>query len=82
MPELAAALQATTARRALVLNLVAEPGETAGFSVERHIHVLAQHAPGFTVHDIIVDAARVPGEREREQLSRTATILDAASSVC
>ena len=49
VPELAAALQATPARRALVLNLAAEPGETAGFSVERHIHVLAQHAPGFTV---------------------------------
>ena len=48
VPQLAAALQATSARRALVLNLVAEPGETAGFSVERHIHVLAQHAPQFT----------------------------------
>lgn len=78
VPELAAALQATTARRALVLNLVAEPGETAGFSVERHIHVLAQHAPpDFTVHDIVVDASRVPSEREREQLRRTATILRA-----
>src|SRR5690349_14997091 len=78
VPELGAALQATPARRALVLNLVAEPGETAGFSVERHIHVLSQHAPGFTVNEIIVDAARVPSEREREQLSRTATILGAA----
>ena len=78
VPELAAALQATPARRALVLNLVAEPGETAGFSVERHIHVLAQHAPGFTVNEIVVDAARVPSDREREQLSRTATILGAA----
>src|SRR6202007_1508345 len=78
VPELAAALQATPARRALVLNLVAEPGETAGFSVERHIHVLSQHAPAFTVNEIIVDAARVPSEREREQLSRTATILGAA----
>ncbi|UXA20231.1 uridine diphosphate-N-acetylglucosamine-binding protein YvcK [Mycobacterium sp. SMC-4] len=78
VPELAAALKATTARRALVLNLVAEPGETAGFSVERHIHVLAQHAPDdFTVADIIVDSARVPSERERDQLRRTATILDA-----
>jgi uncharacterized cofD-like protein len=77
VPELAAALQATTARRALVLNLVAEPGETAGFSVERHLHVLAQHAPGFTVHDVIIDAERVPSEREREQLRRTATLLDA-----
>ncbi|KRE32503.1 hypothetical protein ASG82_23735 [Mycobacterium sp. Soil538] len=77
VPQLVAALRATTAQRALVLNLVAEPGETAGFSVERHIHVLAQHAPDFTVGDIIVDSSRVPSEREREQLRRTATILDA-----
>jgi uncharacterized cofD-like protein len=77
VPELAAALRATSARRALVLNLAAEPGETAGFSVERHIHVLSQHAPNFTAHDIIVDATRVPSARERDQLSRTAKILDA-----
>jgi uncharacterized cofD-like protein len=77
VPGLAAALQATPARRALVLNLVAEPGETAGFSVERHLHVLAQHAPDFTVNDVIIDAERVPSEREREQLRRTATLLQA-----
>ncbi len=78
VPGLAAALNSTAARRALVLNLDAEPGETAGFSVERHIHVLAQHAPGFSVDDIIVDAARVPSERERDQLRRTATLLNAS----
>jgi uncharacterized cofD-like protein len=77
VPGLASALQATTARRALVLNLVAEPGETAGFSVERHLHVLAQHAPGFTVNDIIIDAERVPSELERDQLRRAATLLQA-----
>jgi uncharacterized cofD-like protein len=78
VPELVAALKATTARRALVLNLVAEPGETAGFSAERHIHVLSQHAPGFTMNEIVVDASQVPGERERDQLIRTAAILGAA----
>jgi uncharacterized cofD-like protein len=77
VPQLAEALDRTTARRALVLNLVAEPGETAGFSAERHIHVLAQHAPGFRVHEVIVDAAGVPGDRERDQLRRTAALLDA-----
>lgn len=77
VPELAAALRETSARRALVLNLAAEPGETAGFSAERHLHVLSQHAPDFRVHDIIVDASRVPSDREREQLSRTANILEA-----
>jgi hypothetical protein len=60
-----------------VLNLVAEPGETAVFSVERHLHVLAQHAPGFTVHDIVIDAERVPSDQERDQLRRTAKQLNA-----
>lgn len=78
VPGLVAALEATKARRAVVLNLAAEPGETAGFSAERHLHVLAQHAPGFSVHDIIVDAARVPSQRERDQLRRTATLLEAS----
>ncbi|MCV7215353.1 uridine diphosphate-N-acetylglucosamine-binding protein YvcK [Mycobacterium crocinum] len=78
VPELAAALKATAARRALVLNLAAEPGETAGFSAERHLHVLAQHAPGFSVHEIVVDATRVPSDRERDQLRRTASLLEAS----
>ncbi len=52
-------------------------GRRPGFSVERHLHVLAQHAPGFTVHDIIIDAERVPSDRERDQLRRTATLLQA-----
>jgi uncharacterized cofD-like protein len=78
VPELAAALNATRARRALVVNLAAEPGETAGFSTERHLHVLAQHAPGFSVHEVIVDAARVPSDRERDQVRRTASLLEAS----
>ncbi len=77
VPGLAAALRATPARRAVVLNLADQPGETAGFSAERHLHVLAQHAPDFTVHDIVVDAARVSGDRERQQLRRTAAMLAA-----
>ncbi|MGE5697596.1 MAG: gluconeogenesis factor YvcK family protein [Candidatus Sericytochromatia bacterium] len=75
VPGLAAALRATSARRALVLNLAAEPGETAGFSAERHLHVLSQHAPGFRVDEIVVDAERVPSDRERQQLIRTASLL-------
>ncbi|MCV7082552.1 gluconeogenesis factor YvcK family protein [Mycolicibacterium insubricum] len=77
VPGLLSALRSTPARCALVLNLADEAGETAGFSAERHLHVLAQHAPDFTVHEIIVDAARVPGERERDQLRRSAEVLSA-----
>jgi uncharacterized cofD-like protein len=77
VPGLAIALKSTAARRALVLNLAAEPGETAGFSAERHVHVLAAHAPDFRVDEIVVDAERVPSDRERQQLQRTATLLNA-----
>jgi uncharacterized cofD-like protein len=77
VPGLASALKATTARRALVLNLAAEPGETAGFSAERYLHVLSQHAPDFRADEIVVDAERVPAERERQQLHRTAALLKA-----
>ncbi len=38
-----------------MLNLAPEPGETAGFSAERHLHVLAQHAPDFRVDHVVVD---------------------------
>jgi uncharacterized cofD-like protein len=69
VPGLVAALQATSARRALVLNLMAEPGETAGFSVERHLHVLAQHAPDFTV------ATLLHAEVQFADVARTGTPL-------
>lgn len=73
VPDLHEALLHTSARKVLVLNLAAEPGETAGFSSERHLHVLAQHAPDFRVDHVLVDAASVPPGREREHLDRAAS---------
>lgn len=78
VPELAAALRETAARKALILNLAPEPGETAGFSAERHLHVLAQHAPDLRVDDVVVDSESVPEGREREHLCRAAGRLGAA----
>ena len=59
VPGLAAALQATPARRALVLNLAAEPGETAGFSAERHLACAVPACPG--VHGARDRRRRRPG---------------------
>ncbi|MDO5730197.1 gluconeogenesis factor YvcK family protein [Corynebacterium sphenisci] len=72
VPELVAALSATDALRVVVLNLVSEPGETAGFSAERHIHMIAQHAPGLEVDRILVDEDTVRGASERGYLERAA----------
>src|SRR5699024_7376947 len=55
VPDIAAALARTTARKLLVLNLAPQPGETAGFSAEQHLHVLRLHAPEVGVDVILVD---------------------------
>lgn len=60
VPELHEALEATSARKVLVLNLVPQPGETAGFSPERHLDVLCEHAPGLRIDAVIADVDSVP----------------------
>ncbi|MEU5852551.1 gluconeogenesis factor YvcK family protein [Saccharopolyspora shandongensis] len=60
VPELHEALVSTTARRVVVLNLVPQPGETAGFSPEQHLAVLSQHAPRLRVDAVLADADSVP----------------------
>jgi uncharacterized cofD-like protein len=59
VPELHEALVDTSATRVVVLNLVPQPGETEGFSPERHLHVLAEHAPRLRVDAVIADAGSV-----------------------
>lgn len=72
VPEQVAALSESSARTMLFVNLVAEPGETTGFSVERHLHVLHAHASTLRIDDVVVDAASVPAGLEREHLERAA----------
>ena len=47
VPDQLAALKRTSAKKVLIVNLAPEPGETTGFSVERHLHVLLAHAERF-----------------------------------
>jgi uncharacterized cofD-like protein len=60
VPELHEALVVTPARKVVVLNLVPQPGETAGFSTEQHLDVLCQHAPRLRVDAVIADVDSVP----------------------
>ncbi|OLT47270.1 hypothetical protein BJF87_03080 [Gordonia sp. CNJ-863] len=81
VPEQLKALQRTAARKVLVVNLAPEPGETPGFSVERHLHVLHAHADTFRVDNVLVDASSVPAGREREHLVRAAGLFGAELNV-
>ncbi|MEZ2121256.1 MULTISPECIES: uridine diphosphate-N-acetylglucosamine-binding protein YvcK [unclassified Corynebacterium] len=77
VPDIVRALIETDACRVVVLNLTAEPGETAGFSTERHIHMLTQHAPDLRVDQIIIDSTMISSEVERRYLARAAATIGA-----
>ena len=74
VPDLAAALQATQARRTVVLNLTAQAGETDGFSPANHLEVLARHAPGLTFDAVLADRDAVT---DRSSLEAAAAALGA-----
>ena len=74
VPDLAAALRATSARRLLVLNLTAQAGETDGFSPANHLEVLARHAPELTLDAVLADAS---GITDQEGLEAAAAALGA-----
>lgn len=61
VPELAAALVGTRARRLVALNLAPQPGETEGFSPHTHLEVLADHAPDLTIDVVLADRAAAGG---------------------
>lgn len=60
VPGLHDALVRTEAVRVVILNLIPQPGETEGFSPERHLDVLFEHAPGLRVDVVIADTGSVP----------------------
>jgi uncharacterized cofD-like protein len=72
VPELAEALMTTRARRVLTLNLAPQPGETDGFSPQRHLEVLGRHAPKLTIDVVLADEAAVP---DRDSLAEAAQRL-------
>jgi uncharacterized cofD-like protein len=76
VPELAAALHETTARRLLVLNLAPQPGETGGFSPHKHLEVLTGHAPALTVDIVLADTKAVAAGNLTD-LEKAAALLGA-----
>ncbi|NMR20917.1 uridine diphosphate-N-acetylglucosamine-binding protein YvcK [Cellulomonas fimi] len=75
VPELAAALHRTPARRCVTMNLSPEEhGETDGMSAAEHLEVLHRHAPDLRIDAVVADPGSV---EEVEPLVRAARDLGA-----
>jgi uncharacterized cofD-like protein len=71
VPELAAALHATTARKVLVLNIAAEAGETADFSPQEHLEVFLSYAPDLHIDVVLANEGTVGDRRDLARGART-----------
>ncbi|MBZ8177841.1 uridine diphosphate-N-acetylglucosamine-binding protein YvcK [Corynebacterium poyangense] len=80
IPSVVSAVSESEALKVVILNLTPEAGETSGFSAERHIHMLAQHAPQLKVDRILIDSDVVTSQSERNHLARAALTLGAEVS--
>ena len=70
VPELRDALVSTSARRALVLNLQEQEGETEGLSPTDHLEVLSAHAPELALDVVVADASLVDDAGTLESVAR------------
>jgi len=75
VPDLAAALVGTRARRLVALNLAPQPGETEGFSPHAHLEVLAEHAPDLAIDVVLADREAARGAAA--ELEKAAGLLGA-----
>lgn len=74
VPGIRAAVAAADARRILILNLIAQRGETSGFSPQSHLHVMAAAFPDIRFDHVVADPAHVP---DRELLEEACALLGA-----
>lgn len=77
VPGIVQASREADAMKVVVLNLTAEPGETSGFTAERHLHILRQHNPDIRIDVVLVDNYTLPNSSERRYLEQAAASLGA-----
>jgi 2-phospho-L-lactate transferase/gluconeogenesis factor (CofD/UPF0052 family) len=61
----------------VVVNLAPQAGETDGFSAEKHLEVLAAHAPALRLDAVVADAGSLPTSVEVRRLASAAEALGA-----
>lgn len=77
VPQLVDAISHSNAMRVIILNLSNTQLETTGFSMERHVHMLLQHAPQLRADYLLLDDKTSIDDTERVHLERVAERMGA-----
>ncbi|MCM3887133.1 uridine diphosphate-N-acetylglucosamine-binding protein YvcK [Frankia sp. R82] len=60
VPGMRQAITSARGRTLMVLNLAAQPGETAGYTPQAHLDALRRHVPGLRIDVVLADPTAVP----------------------
>ena len=71
LPAMRRALESTPARKAVVLNLAAQTGETDGMTAADHLRVLAEYAPALRLDLVIADPSAVEDIEDLQDVARS-----------
>ncbi len=63
------------AKKIYVANIMSQPGETTGFSVEQHLRILEQYIGNNVIHSAIVNNEAIPDEYRSQYIEEGADIL-------
>jgi uncharacterized cofD-like protein len=69
VPGVAEALSQSRGRVVLVMNLMTEQGETAGYTAAEHLRALRRHLPGLVVHDVVINTAPIEARTAERHLA-------------
>lgn len=70
------ALNASPALKIYICNIMTQPGETTGFSVEDHIRALFEYSPRLTLDCVMVNTAPISREAREKYLADGATQVE------
>ena len=68
-------IEQSRAKKIYVANIMSQPGETTGFSVEDHINVLEQYMGSGVIDSVIVNSGEIPDEYLCQYLEEGADLL-------
>jgi uncharacterized cofD-like protein len=81
--DIVAAMNQSAAMKAYICNVMTQPGETDGFTVEDHLNALFEHSPDLKLDYVIANSAPIHAELREKYLADGAVQVEfAARSLC